>query len=425
MEQKQRNIFVLNVNCFDLIFDYLSIKDLCAVGNTCKHLQNIAGEYFRRMYPSKSINFNRTTDGHIVQRVDGLNTNFGQYAQQLDFFNNNLDIFRYAATNGSKSLKSIQFDVKSLSVCHSDCLANIIKSVENVTFFRCFEHTEPFHNLLRHCPNLTCLTLYNWPVTEYDWLSQKYAKLDCFEVFGMFAGKYESLVQFLQLNQHIKKLRTSIGIVQALDLVESAHLKLDELSFIVNGIDQMITKAFRDRINRMHQSEYFMELQMFCYWGNEFIFYIDDIKNVRSLSTVQIAYNRPDDMDHLATALITLEHLKELLFFHCSISREQAHILSQYLKKLEKIHLGCDNITTAIPFICKSSTLKTLEIGQTDFDEHLHIKRMNAERGKLSDAVKITIYIPEETFLNIKWKFQDIRFRWIHFKRANWVYPIR
>lgn len=424
MDQKQRTILSLNANCFDFIFDYFSIKDLCAVGKSCKHLQNVAGEYFRRMYPSKSIDFSQTTEGHIVQRVDGFDTNFAQYAQQLDFFNNNIDIYRYAAANGSKSLKSIQFDVKSLSLCHSDCLANIMKTVENVTFFRCFENAETFHDLLQHCSNLMCLTLYNWPVTKYDWPSQKYAKLDCLEVFGTFTGKYEGLIHFLQLNQHIKKLRTSVGLVQALDIVESANIKLDELSFIVNGIDKMKTNAFRDRVNRMCERKYFMELRMFCYWGNEFIFYIDDIKNVQGLSSVEIAY-RQDNMKSLVSALITLEHLKELLFFYCSISREQAHILSQYLVNIEKIHLGCDHFGTAIPFVYNSSKLKTLEIGEQYFDEHLSLRQLNVERGKLTEAVQVTIFVPEETFLNIKWKFQVIRFRWIQFKRASWVYPIR
>lgn len=422
MEQKQRSILSLNVNCSDLIFDHLSLKDLCSIGKTCKHLQNVAGEYFRRMYSSKSIYLCKTNDGCIEERVDGFNTNFAQYAQQLDFFNNNLDGFRYAAANGNQYLKSIHFDVKSLSLFHSDCITNIVKNVENVTFFRCFENAESFHQILQHCENLNCLTVYNWPVTKHEWPSRKYPKLECLEVFGkydIFIGKCESLMEFLQQNQQLKKFSTSIDLIQVLDLVEYANIKLDKLSFIVNGIDKMITKTLRNRVKRMHKDDFFKKLQMFCYWGNEFVYYIDDIKNVPGLSAVEIAYIDPYhyNMDHLVAALTTLEYLKELRIFHCNISSEQAYVLSQYLMHLEKIHLGCNNFDTSTPFIKILPNLKALEIGEKDFDVQFNIKKLDEERGNIPDVVKLSIYVPEETFLDIKWKFKYyIRYRWIQFK---------
>lgn len=42
------NIFKLDIDCFDEIFEYLSIKDLHSFGQTCRAMHKVAGEYFKR-----------------------------------------------------------------------------------------------------------------------------------------------------------------------------------------------------------------------------------------------------------------------------------------------------------------------------------------------------------------------------------------
>lgn len=43
-------IFKLNIDCLDKIFDYLSVSDLHSFGQTCKAMQQVAGEYFKLNY---------------------------------------------------------------------------------------------------------------------------------------------------------------------------------------------------------------------------------------------------------------------------------------------------------------------------------------------------------------------------------------
>lgn len=43
-------IFKLTIDCFDEIFEYLSLGDLIKFGFTCKTMQQIAGKYFKRNY---------------------------------------------------------------------------------------------------------------------------------------------------------------------------------------------------------------------------------------------------------------------------------------------------------------------------------------------------------------------------------------
>lgn len=44
------SIFTLTVDCFDEIFDYLTLEDLCSFGQTCRKSQQIAGNYFKSNY---------------------------------------------------------------------------------------------------------------------------------------------------------------------------------------------------------------------------------------------------------------------------------------------------------------------------------------------------------------------------------------
>lgn len=41
-------IFKLDIDCFNEIFEYLSMEDVHSVGKTCKTMQQVAGEYFRQ-----------------------------------------------------------------------------------------------------------------------------------------------------------------------------------------------------------------------------------------------------------------------------------------------------------------------------------------------------------------------------------------
>lgn len=428
--EQRASILLLNVDCFEVIFDFLSLKDLCSVGQTCIDLHRIAGEYFGRVYSSQSVYFCRTKNGDIIEKVDGLDTNFALYTQHLDFFNGNFGFFRYAAINANQKLKSIQFDVKKCSPAHSKCIKNLLKTVENVTFFRCFENGQSFHHILRYCLNLRCLTVYNWPITKYEWPTRKYSTLECLELFGkfdVFCERCESLMRFLQQNQQIKKISTSIEFTQVLRIIENADLKLDELGFVLNGIDKMIVKVLRECVNKMHGNGYFKELKMFCYWGNYLVYYIDDVRNLQGLTTVEIGYidHYYCDMNQVIMALVTLVNLKELRFFYCSITIDQAILLSEHLINLKKLHLGCNSFDVTIPFIRSLPQLKIIEVGESGFSMNINIRKLNSERGSLSDAVKLTIHLPEGMFLVIKWTLKRVNYDWIQFKRDNHIYPIR
>lgn len=48
--ERSVQMFRLNIDCFDEIFDYLSMEDLYSLGETCTRMQQIAGQYFKSHY---------------------------------------------------------------------------------------------------------------------------------------------------------------------------------------------------------------------------------------------------------------------------------------------------------------------------------------------------------------------------------------
>lgn len=56
-EKQLPDIFKLTVDCFEEVFDYLSLKDLAAIGQTCKRMQRIAGHCFQQNFGAAIVTF--------------------------------------------------------------------------------------------------------------------------------------------------------------------------------------------------------------------------------------------------------------------------------------------------------------------------------------------------------------------------------
>lgn len=69
------SIFKLNGHCFDKLFEFLSLKDLHSLGQTCKSMQQMTGEFFTRNY--SAAKFNCLSDGIYV--VDNKAVNSAEY----------------------------------------------------------------------------------------------------------------------------------------------------------------------------------------------------------------------------------------------------------------------------------------------------------------------------------------------------------
>lgn len=55
MSDDESEIFRLNAHCIEIIFDLLSLDDLCAMSKTCTHIQALTVDYFKWKYRNYSF----------------------------------------------------------------------------------------------------------------------------------------------------------------------------------------------------------------------------------------------------------------------------------------------------------------------------------------------------------------------------------
>lgn len=159
--QSQSPIFKLNVDCLDKIFDYLSLHDINSIGQTCKPMQQIAGEYFRANYVSevyvelKSVIYPR----HWTCELSGFNK-FIQNIRISDSIiaNETLSSLeeraRCMTSNSAEHVKQIHFIFAELTTDNIKYLRNILQNIESVAIVECKVDAEFCELFPKLCPNL-------------------------------------------------------------------------------------------------------------------------------------------------------------------------------------------------------------------------------------------------------------------------------
>ena len=79
-------IMLLEDECYNKIFSYLTLRELTTVSETCSHWKKLAGKYYGENFKSKGVGIG-IFDEHILQRVDNFETTFGSYAYDVQIFN--------------------------------------------------------------------------------------------------------------------------------------------------------------------------------------------------------------------------------------------------------------------------------------------------------------------------------------------------
>lgn len=94
-------ILALNVDCFYEIFDWLSLKDLIAIANTCIRIQKMAGDFFQLNYITKSARVEN--DGIFISSIPA--NVFSEYIQKVSISGDRLGAYRFIESNCTRSIK--------------------------------------------------------------------------------------------------------------------------------------------------------------------------------------------------------------------------------------------------------------------------------------------------------------------------------
>lgn len=407
------SILASNGFCLDEQFDYLPLESLCAVGRTCKQLQHAAGIYFYQNFPMEEIVIGRDSkyspiEQHIQQHPSIL-TNLAPYSRRIAIKCCDSGIFRHAATIKYRFTKDLGFyHSNDFNEDYYSCImkmnadSGILKNILTLRFLECSDKfTGPFLNrILPLCTSLEYLIL-ECDIPNGEWMHRRIPTL-----VGLKVDDYQrtdEIKSFLQANPQIKNISAEKDDI--LKMVQDIGLKLDDFElpydcFSWRRLNALKRKGHLGRVQAMiRHTEYDDDVI------DEFI---KDMSKVTCLTSLQIweySYDFPD--------LSPLENLQKLSIEIGDMSSEQAEILSKSLNNLEEIYL--ETLSDVMPFVRRLPKLRIIEASDI---ENINLKVMNDDRKKLPNAETLKIFLRDEAYQQVRWRWTDLFLEMVEIRRA-------
>lgn len=414
-KNRMSDIFRLNIDCFEDIFNYISLKDLSIVGQTCKRMQRVVGHYFQQNYESAKATF------HYNFAVNYVHADcFIDFVEKIRVIQSDDEFCDFLQWNRFQSLKQIRLYDQNLTLNKIECIKPILGQVEALELLECKIEGDFFESLLIFCANLKRLCVDGTTMigTKYNWLHRHYPQLEHFQLLTVIGMEIKELKIFFKLNQNIKQLafggkcfwmnqesmRSSKLQLDVLAIKYDKRVKLDSLCQFLNVLQQ---RGFHKRLHLYFDLPFGFEQEI-----------VDQLATLDKLVKL-VANSRHSHIN--ISSLIKLEEL----CITCNAINDLEHLPDTLtnLKRLYFLEATSDDI---LPFIRRAAKLNKIKVNRLYhgkyFDEDksiLDLSSLNREREKLTFAKKIMIYVKEEIFLATKWNINQTEFSLIEMKRID------
>lgn len=421
----------MDIDCCEETFDYLQLKDLRAVGQTCKRMNAVAVHIFKENYPGVIA---RLRDG-IIETNDGVQLHgYTRVIRSLSVINGRMCDFNYIATNKFNSLKHIEFCSTDISRTCVNLIKKILGQIESLRFVFCRFIGDSFdgdlyEDMLKFCVNLKHLDVLSFTLFEKrivfgcgkSWLKKKYSRLEQFKYYDFYNSTYPvyDLQTFFALNSGIRTLVVNQNVLQAnRESIMASGLKLECLEIIHTNQNILF-----DLLNELHAKGFYQRLEIMIFKRND----IKQMKSLQGLEKIQFACE-----DYEYSNLTELVNLKELKFKYFTGFSIKANI--KQLVNLEHIHFTRTYESNIRDFINYSVNLKTIRVDllyEGDAKNRygfrhslkyncraiLELPEWNTERANLDGARKVKIFVDEQVYLKTKWALKATNFGLIEIKR--------
>lgn len=124
------------------------------------------------------------------------------------------------------------------------------------------------------------------------------------------------------------------------------------------------------------------------------------------------------DLDLFVIYSFGFTNVKKIKISSFEVSVDIIEFFARNLIKLQFLDIYEVNFGQILPFIRHSKTLMTIKIQELNI-EFFDWFALNEERKKLENAAQVTIYIPEEIYLDEIWKSKNLNLE--YFKLVRYV----
>ncbi|XP_031633931.1 uncharacterized protein LOC116347480 [Contarinia nasturtii] len=432
-DEQLAEIFKLTIDCFEEVFDYLSLEDLAAMGQTCKRMKQIAGHCFQQNYGATTLYFD--TDSFYLNHVKvDCFSNFLQNVKvngemftddesdDIDAANSPYDLTIDYVTPLKRltSIKGIKIVNVSLTMARIHEMQVVLNKSERVAIKYCSLDENVLDALIAACSNVKYLSL-NLEINENQWMHRIYPALEHIKLNGLNWRETPEFKTFFELNTTIKQFSVDMTIFWSnRELFKNSTIKFDTLAIYYDS-DKVEFDLFCRLLNELYEREFYKKMH---FYGKRWMH-----QDINQLASVKDLIRFCDGMNTQCINVGVLRNLEELRVNYSYYTMDMES-LSHILPKLKRIVLIQASSDDILPYVRHAQKLnkikvKCLESGSL-FDENekiLDLLVLNKEREELVGACKITIYVEEDVYLATKWAMKQTDFSMIEIKREtsyNW-----
>lgn len=415
----------LIIDRFEETFDYLPLKGLIAVGEICDRLQQVAGYCFQKNYSGIEVD---CKDNHIV--IDGKHQAdlFVRFIKKLCIHSEEDFEYFLSVQSNLQHLKRIELEHIKINGPEIESLRNNLVRVESLRLEGCAlpSHATFHETVLEFFPNLKHLCVVRIPRestiigVNNKWLRLKFPTLEHFELVIFGDPVIPELRTFLELNPKIKTFFTFARFFWANRLyMLDANVKLNELVIYINYDNWTDFSAFCDLLHKLYECGFYerLHLQYFCCTTNQD--FIDEMASLSALTKLFVNIKS----EIRVGAFPNLEEL----FIDTSEQIVDFEAIPFKLPKLKRIRFTYSNVDHICMLICRAVRLKKIIVNnivdkissKRVREVVINLSELNMEREKLSNAQKVTLFVPEDSYLATKWAMKHTNLKLLRLCRVE------
>lgn len=394
------HIFNLNADGFEEILDYLPLKDLVAIGQTCKGLNLAAGKYFQKSFVTSVYGLN----GNIYPKIGNVNINcFRNFVQSIIVQDGDLEFLR---PTHFPSLKEIELNSGELR--NIEYATGVLSHVKTLKFVFCKLNSDVHETIFQHCDNLKHLYVRDTDEVGMqkdvfigatnNWLRRKYPTLEHFEFISH--RKTNEVIEFLKLNPTIRTFSTTIEfLMENMDTISASNKNLTVLSILHSRSEIYVAEfnAFAHQLFELQKRGFFQQLHLYYH-----------------RTIIECAY--PPNLLQFITALNQMNEPR-LCYVSALVNLEQLYLddISQIgdldaaignLQKLDYIYLYHESVENILTLVKNFPHLRRIKIKVFKNGPHIndddHLLSLSTLSNVRSNACKLTIFVNENIYLTTK-----------------------
>lgn len=396
-------LFKLNHDCFESVFEWLSLKDLLVIRRTCKQLKNMFDLYVKLNYP-QAVRVNIYTNRRLAELSE----------LKLDYFH---------------WIKHLTISRLELTSTQIDGLKYILNQLETLELHLVKVDGEFHEALLKHCPLLKhlCITTCTLPSTIIgtgnEWLNRQYPTLNHVEIAVNMPEEKSTacpeLFKFLTLNRNVQHLAVDAEFfLDNRDNVLGSMIKLDRLQIILNRNSR---ENFKDTVasvcsltNDLLVENFFKRLHLNTCFDEKHISDIAAFGNIEKLQLNSLAER------FVMPVVETIKELSVGTLGH--YGSEQLALTAANLTNLKQFEIKLAEIRDIKPFVCRAPKLERILVWRFYNCNELTVDDLIAlddERSCLGFARKVTIFVEEKCYLKFKFEERTNKFEFIELKNIE------